>query len=380
MDVQLKEVLTPRELSQFIRFPHALYKGNPCWVPPLTSDEFNTLRKDKNPAFETCSARYWLALSPQGQVVGRIAAIINRRHVEKWNQPYVRFGWFDFIDDFSVSAALLNVVEEWAAQSGMTAVHGPLGFTDLDREGMLIEGFDELGTLATNYNFPYYARHMEQLGYVKDTDWVEYEISVPPQPDPTIAKAAAIILKRNKLTLTFPRNKKELVAHAREIFQLIDDEYQHLYGVVPLTPRQVEGYIQAYLGFMNPAFIPLVFDEQHQLVAFGITLPSLSRGLQKSHGDLFPFGFIHLLNALRQNERLDLYLVAVKSEYQGKGVNALLIDALSRVIIARGFKKIETNPELESNAAVQTQWKYFERRQHKRRRCYIKSLSAAAKP
>ncbi len=376
MNVQLKQVVTPKELSIFIRFPHTLFKGNTCWVPPLTMDELSTLRKDKNPAFEFCDARYWLAYDPQGRVVGRIAGIINRRHVEKWNQPYVRFGWFDFIDDPSVSAALLKAVEDWAVQNGMTAVHGPLGFTDLDREGMLIEGFDELGTMASYYNHPYYPRHIEKLGYSKDIDWVEYEISAPSEPNETIAKAAGIILKRNKLTVSFPRNKKELVAHAKEIFQLIDDEYQHLYGVVPLTPRQVESYIDQYLGFMEPAFIPMVFDENQRMVAFGITLPSLSRGLQKSRGELFPFGFIHLLNALRQKDRMDLYLIAVKSEYQGRGVNAVLMNALSQVIIQRGFKKIETNPELETNQAVQTQWKYFDRRLHKRRRCYIKTVAA----
>lgn len=377
MDIIIKEVQTARDLSAFIRFPHQLYRGSPYWVPPLTSDEFNTLRKDKNPAFETCEARYWLALSPQGKVLGRVAGILNRRHIEKWNQPYLRFGWFDFVDDESVSTGLLREVEAWAASSGLSAVHGPLGFTDLDREGMLIEGFDELGTLATNYNHAYYPAHMDRLGYSKDIDWVEYEIKVPPAANETIARAAAIIRKRNHLNVYFSKNKKDLLSRARDIFSLIDEEYQHLYGTVPLTPRQVESTINTYLGFMNPAFIPLVYDQAQRMVGFGITLPSLSRGLQKSHGDLFPFGFLHLLRALRQNERMDLYLVAVKSEYQGRGVNAVLMDAMSQVIIQRGFKWIETNPELETNSAVQSQWKYFERRQHKRRRCYIKHLPQA---
>lgn len=375
MDVRIQEVVTNRELSAFIHFPIELYKGSACYVPSLTMDEFNTLRRDKNPAFDHCEAKYWLAYDGQGKVVGRVAAIINRLHLEKWNQPYMRFGWLDFVDDPAVSAALMGAVEAWAKEKGMTAVHGPLGFTDMDREGMLIDGFDELGTLSTYYNYPYYSIHMEQHGYTKDVDWQEYEITVPKEPNETISKAAAIIAKRNKLTLKFPASRKELKSYAQEIFGLINAEYEHLYGTVPLTPRQIAGYTDQYLGFLDPGLTPLVFDEAGRLVAFGIVLPSLARALQKSKGDLFPFGFIHLMNALRKSDILDLALVAVKSELQGKGVNALLIDALSKKVIARGFKTIETNPELETNLAVQTQWKYFQVRPHKRRRCYIKQLN-----
>ena len=375
MDVQVKEVIEPKELKAFIRFPASLYRDNPYYVPPLYFDESNTLRRDRNPAFEHCDVKYWLALR-RGRIVGRVAGIINRLHLEKWNQRYARFGWIDFIDDPEVSGALLNAVESWAKENGMTAVHGPLGFTDLDREGMLIEGFDELGTLATIYNHPYYPVHLEKLGYRKDTDWVEYEMAVPSEPDEKIARIADIALRRNKLRLLDVRRKKQLLAYAEELFHLLDDEYSKLYGVVPLTQKQMDSYIKQYFGFIKPEFVPIVLDTDGRMIAFGITMPSLSRALQKAGGRLFPFGFIHLMKALRKNDRADLYLVAVKSEYQGKGVNAILIHEMNRVYNRLGITRAESNPELETNRMVQEQWKYFEKRQHKRRRCFIKHLGS----
>ena len=373
MDVQIKEVITLKELKAFIRFPIQLYRDNPYYVPTLISDDLNTLRRDKNPAFETCQARYWLAYR-EGTIVGRVAAILNQPHIQKWGQRYLRFGWLDFIDDPQVSSALLHMVEAWAKETGMAAVHGPLGFTDMDREGMLVEGFDELATLATWYNHPYYPAHLEKLGYAKDIDWVEYEISMPVEPDEKIARMAAIVMKRNKFHLLELRNKKELLLHAKELFQLLENEYKLLYGTVPLTPGQVDAYIDQYFGLIQPEFVPMVFNEKNEMVAFGIALPSLSRALQKAHGQLFPFGFIYLLNALRKNERADLYLVAVKSEYRGSGANAILMNSMYEVFRKLGVRKIETNPELETNQLVQGQWKYFETRKHKRRRVFIKNL------
>ena len=375
MDVQIREVTGSKQLKAFIRFPATLYRGNPYYIPLLFFDESNTLRRDKNPAFEHCEAKYWLAMS-WGRIVGRVAGIINRLHLEKWKQPYVRFGWLDFIDDPEVSKALLDTVESWAKENRMTAVHGPLGFTDLDREGMLIEGFDELGTLATNYNHPYYPVHLEKQGYTKDTDWMEYEMTVPSKPNETIARIADIALRRNKLKLLDVRHKKQLLAYAEDLFHLLDDEYRKLYGVVPLTRKQVNTYIKQYFGFVTPDFVPIVLDADGHMVAFGVTMPSLSRALQKAKGRLFPFGFIHLMKALKKNDRADLYLVAVRSEYQGKGVNAILINKMNQVYNRLGITKAESNPELETNRMVQEQWKYFERRQHKRRRCFIKNLGS----
>jgi GNAT superfamily N-acetyltransferase len=373
MNIEIKEVQSRKGLRKFIRFPHTLYVGNPYWVPALDFDEINTLSREKNPAYEHCEAKLWLAY--RGNVlVGRVAGILNHLHLEKWGQKYVRFGWIDFIDDEEVSAALISTVENWAKEKGMLGVHGPLGFTDLDREGLLIEGFDQLGTLATLYNHPYYPVHLEKLGYKKDIDWMEYQFPVPNPPNETIQRMAEISLRRNNLKLvSFPK-KKRLLAHAKELFQLLDDEYKHLYGTVPLTDKQIDAYIEQYLGFVKPEFVPVVMNENDEMVAFGIVMSSLSHALQKSHGRLFPFGFIYLIKALWKNDRADLYLVAVKSEYQGKGVNAILMNQINKILIDNGIKIVESNPELENNANVQSQWKFFEKRQHRRRRCYLKPL------
>lgn len=377
MDVQIKEVVSLKDLRLFIRFPNTLYRGNPNYVPSLVIDELNTLRRDKNPAFAHCEAKYWLAYR-KGQLVGRIAGIINRLHIEKWGQSYARFGWIDFINDAAVSEALLNAVESWAKQKDMTAIHGPLGFTDLDPEGMLVDGFDEPGTMVTIYNYPYYRLHLEKQGYNKDIDWVEYEIRVPSEPNETISRVANIALRRNKLKLLGVRNKKDLLPYAAELFQILDEAYEHLYGYVPLTPKQAQMYTKEYFGYLSPDFIPVILDENNRMVAFGITMPSLTRAMQKAKGKLFPFGLIHLMRALKKNDRADLYLVAVRPEYQGKGVNAILINQMNNVYNRLGIARVESNPELETNHLVQDQWKYFDKRQHKRRRCYIKRLSESS--
>jgi hypothetical protein len=244
----------------------------------------------------------------------------------------------------------------------------------MDHEGMLIEGFDELATMVDIYNYPYYPVHLEKLGYEKDTDWVEFEIDVPPEPHPTIARIANIAMRRNNLHLFEPRNKKEMLPRAKELFELLCEEYQRLYSFVPLSERQIDAYIDQYFGFIHPDFVSVVLDQEDRMVAFGIVMPSLSRALQKSKGRLLPFGFIHLALAMKRNDRADLYLVAVKSEYQGKGVNAIIMHQMNQVFNRIGVTRVETNPELETNIDVQGQWKYFEKRQHKRRRCYIKQL------
>jgi len=374
MSIQIKEVTTDKELKAFIRFPFSIYRGNPYWVPTLFSDDHNTLRRDKNPAFEYCQARYWLAYK-DGRLTGRIAAILNQRYIDTWGNHYMRFGWIDFIDDEDVSAALLGAVETWARESGMDAIHGPLGFTNMDHAGMLVEGFDELATMATIYNHPFYPHHLKSLGYGKDIDWVEYEIEVPKEPVDQIARIARIALKRNKLRLLHTSNKQELIPYARQLFQLYNEAYKDIYGAIPLTEQQIEAYIEQYLGVISPEFVPVILDEQERMVAFGIVMPSLSRALQKARGRLFPFGFIHLMRALKKNDRGDLYLIAVKPEYQGKGINAIVMDHIHRLFITKGITRIETNPELETNANVQGQWKYYEKRLHKRRRCFIKHLS-----
>ena len=373
MDVRIKEVQTKKALKEFVDFPHRLYAGNAYWVPSLRSDEMNTLNCERNPAFAYCEARCWLAYEGR-QVVGRIAGIINRRHKEKWGQPYMRFGWFDGIDDPAVAVALLGKVEGWARDESLTAVHGPMGFTNMDHAGMLVEGFDKLATQAAGYNYDYYGDHLTKAGYVKDVDYLEYEIHMPDAVDRKITKLAELVLKRNNLRLLDVKDKNELLPYAHELFDMLGAEYKHLYGVVPLSEEQVDAYIKQYFGFISPEFVPVIVDTDGRMVAFGVTIPSLSKALQRSKGRLFPFGAFHLMRALKKNDRADLLLVAVAKEYQGKGVNAVLINRIFEVFRDFGIKKVESNPELESNIAVQAQWKYFERHQHKRRRIYIKYL------
>jgi GNAT superfamily N-acetyltransferase len=373
-DLVIKEVSGVHGLRAFIDYPFYLYKDAPNWVPALREDDLNTFRPDRNPAYAFSQAKFWIAFR-SGKPVGRVAGIINQRHIEKWGQSYARFGWLDFVDDAAVSAALLQTVEDWAASQGLSAVHGPLGFTDLDREGLLIEGFDEMGTLATHYNYPYYQEHLEKAGYRKDTDWVEYEIIIPDQLPEKIARLADAVKNHYNLRLVDFKHKKELLGYADAIFYLLDNAYSHLYGTTPLSREQVDAYIKQYFGLIAPDFVPVVVDQNNELIAFGITLPSLSAALRQSKGRILPFGFIPLLRALRKNDRGDLYLVAIKHEYQGRGVNALLMARMIEVFNTYGIKKVESNPELEDNLNVRTQWKHFEHRQHKRRRVFIKQLN-----
>lgn len=371
--IDIVEVKSRHDLKRFIAFPHQLYRGVSGWVPPLVTDELNTLDPQKNPAFEFCRARLWLAMR-DGRIVGRIAGIINDRYIRDSGKKYARFGWIDFIDDEAVSAALLQAVENWASENGLEAVHGPLGFCDLDKEGMLVEGFDERSMFITIYNFPYYPQHLEKLGYGKDTDWVEYEIKVPEKIPERIEKLNQLIEKRLNVTMVRFETRKEILPYGQAIFKLLNDAYKSLYGFVALSDAQVESYIKQYFGMINPDYLRVVLDKDQQLIAFGIAIPSLAKASQKAGGRLLPFGFIHLLRAMQKNDRLELLLVAVRDDYQGKGVNVLLLSDINRTGIEKGLRFAETGPELETNTDVQGLWKYFETRQHKRRRCYIKKI------
>jgi len=374
MPVVLKEVISARDLKRFIHFPYGLYKDNPYWVPPLIQDEINTLRKDKNPAFEHCEATYILAYRNR-DIVGRIAVLINKKFVEKWKKRYARFGWIDFVDDPEVSKALFDFAENWALERGMDALHGPMGFTDLDREGMLIEGFEELGTLPMIYNHPYYPKHLERLGYLKDVDWLEFEIKAPKEIPEKVLRVQELVLKRSGLRLVDAKRPRDLRPYARGVFDVVNEAYADLYGVVELTERQIDAYIKQYFGFIQTDYTKAIVDTDGRMVAFGIAMPSLSRALQRSKGRLFPFGFIHLLHALRHPTQIDMYLVAVRPRYQGLGVNSILMNEITRAGIRNGIKSAETSGELEENRAVQDLWRYYDHRQHKRRRCFIKQLS-----
>ncbi len=373
MSVEIKKVTTKSELKRFIRFNYEFYKDNPYSVPDLYDDMLNTFSPKKNAAFEFCEADYFLALR-DGKIVGRVAAIINRRANEKWNRKTVRFGWIDFIDDMEVSTALIDTVKQWGKERGMTEIEGPLGFTDMDAEGMLVEGFDQLSTMATIYNYPYYPQHMERLGLSKSADWVEMKIYVPDAIPEKHRRISEIIAKRYNLHTRKLKSKKEVrqsgVAH--DIFRLINDAYTPLFGYSRMTERQIDQYVKMYVPVLDLRMVSIVENEQNEIVAVGISMASLSRALQKAKGRLLPFGWYHLLKALmwKRPKVLDLLLVAVRPDYQGKGVNALLFTDLIPVYKELGFEYAESNPELEMNEKVQNQWQYFKTEQHKRRRCF----------
>ena len=375
--ITIQKVTTSSELKKFIRFNYELYKENPYSVPDLYDDMLRTFSRRKNAAFEFCEADYFLALR-EGKVVGRVAAIINHRANETWGKKEVRFGWIDFIDDPEVSEALLRTVEEWGRQRGMTHIQGPLGFTDFDAEGMLVEGFDQLSTMATIYNYPYYPQHMERLGYAKDADWVEYKIYVPDAIPEKHKRISDLIQRKYNLKIKkYTSSRKIARDYGQAIFELINEAYTPLYGYSALTQRQIDQYVKMYLPILDLRMVTLITDQDDQLVAVGISMPSLSEALQKSHGRLLPFGWYYLLKALffkRRAKMLDLLLVAVKPEYQNKGVNALLFSDLIPVYQQLGFEYAESNPELELNGKVQAQWEYFRTEQHKRRRAFIKEI------
>ena len=373
MTIEIKEVTTKKQFNEFLDLPYRLYKGHQYFVPPLKFDEKATLSKEKNPAFDSCEAKYWLAYK-DGKVVGRVAGIINNSYIQKWKNKYARFGWIDFEEDEAIATALLQQVEAWAKEKGMVAVHGPLGFTDLDHEGALVEGFDQLGTLAALYNYPYYPVYYEKNGYKKDTDWVEYKIKIPKQLPEDLLKIASLVERRYGLKVIKAKKPKEILPYAKPIFDLINEAYAELYGVTELTDKQIEYYTKAYFGFMKVDFVSIIVDKEGKLAAFGITMPSLSKALQKSGGSLLPFGFIHILTAMSKPKIADFLMIAVRKEFQGKGVNALLIREIGNAYIKRGVEYAETNVELEDNTKVQSIWKHFDAVQHKRRRCYIKHL------
>ena len=376
MSVEIKIVSpTRRELNGYVKFGIDLYEGNDCYVPPLVFDEVETLMPQKNPAFEFCRAQSFMAYR-DGKAAGRITAIINDKVNERTGRLQARFGFVDFVDDPVVVDALFNAAEQWSREQGMAEIVGPMGFSDMDHEGMLVEGFDELGTMATIYNYPYYPAHMVRMGYVKDADWVEFRMTVPEGIPDKMARIADIVRKKYNLrVLKYTSGKKIKADYGQELFNLINEAYDRLYGYSPLSPKQIDYYIDMYLGILKLEYVPVIVDEAGKLVGVGITMPSLSRALQKSRGRLFPTGWFHLLRALYgRNDTVDLMLVAVAPEYQNKGVNALLFADLIPVYIKNGVKFAESNLELEDNANVQAQWQYFEHRQHRRRRAYRKQL------
>lgn len=378
--IEIRQISTSRsDLKKFTHFHIDLYKDNPYFVPPLVVDDIDTLSPTKNPAFDFCEADYFMAYR-DGRPVGRIAAIINHQVNEASGQKAARFGFVDFIDDEEVSAALLAKVEDWARQKGMDKVIGPLSFTDLDKEGCLVEGFDQLSTMATIYNYPYYPQHFEKHGYVKESDWVEYLIAIPDGIPEKHLRIAEIVKKKFGLkVLKYTSRRKIKEEYGKALFHLINDAYKDLYQFSRLTDRQIDKYIDDYLGLLDLDLVTIITDADDQIVGVGISMPSMSRALQKSRGRFLPMGWWHLLKGLKgKNDRVDLLLVAVRPEYQAKGVSALLFVDLIPQYIRKGFKWAESNPEMEGNSKVQNQWEAFNPTLHKRRRSYVKHLTTSA--
>ena len=376
MSIQIKTVTTRKDLKTFVRYANRLYKGNKYYVPSMPFDDMNTLDKEKNGAFDFCKAEYYLAYK-DGEVVGRVAAIVNYKANEAWNVDQVRFGWFDFIDDLEVSKALLDAVVAFGKAHGMTQIVGPLGFTDFDPEGMLVEGFDRVSTMALIYNHPYYPEHMKKHGYVKETGWLEYRITIPDELPEKHIKIAEIVKERYNLKIvkkTKRQIRKEKYGH--KLFRLINETYCVLYGYSLLSEKQIDQYVDVYLGLVDMEMLTFIEDSEGELIGAGITIPSMAEALQKCNGEIFPFGWYHLLKSMYwgKPDTLDMLLIGVKPEWQNKGVNSLLFVDLFQRYKKMGFKYAETNANLETNAKVQAMWTPFEREQHKKRWVFGKEI------
>jgi len=375
--VEIREVKSRSELKQFIQFYYDLYRGCDCAVPFLYFDEMATLRSDKNPSFECCEAQYFLAYK-DGKIVGRVAAIINRRANERWNCHQVRFGWFDFIDDLEVSTALLKAVEDWGRERGMVEMAGPLGFIDTDREGMLVEGFDQLASMYVNYNYPYYPRHIEQMsGFKKDNDYVECKVKVPEIVPEKFVKVTDMVRRRYGLKVhKFTRHELIEEGYGRKVFDLLNATYADLYGFSQLSDRQIDKLVNDYIKIADLNLVTAIMDAE-KMVGFGITFPSFSRALQKTRdGRLFPFGWWHVLKILKWHNTpiVDLLLIGVLPEYRAKGANALIFNDLIPYFQQYNFEYAETGPMMETNEGVLSQWQYLEATVHRRHRCYRKLL------
>lgn len=373
--IEIREVKTRQELRQFVQFYYDLYRGNKYAVPYLFSEEMSALQQDKNPSFECCEAAYFLAYK-DGRIVGRVAAIINHRANERWNTHQVRFGWFDFIDDEAVSTALLQAVEDWGRQRGMQEIAGPLGFIDTDREGMLVDGFDQLSTMYINYNYPYYPQHMEHMGgFTKDNDYVECKVKIPEVVPAKFAKVTEMVCNRYHLRVhKFTRRELVDEGYGRQVFELLNATYKDLYGFSQLSDAQIDKLVNDYIKIADLNLVTAVMDGD-RMVGFGVTFPSFSRALQKTRdGRFLPFGWWQLLKILKWHKTnvVDLLLIGVLPEYRSKGANALIFDDLIRQFRRYGFEWAETGPQMETNEGVLSQWQYLESTQHRRHRCYRK--------
>ena len=371
----LKVVEGKRDLTKFIHFPEKLYKNDKWWVPALISDEYNTLQASKNPAFDYCEAKLWLALDEKGNVVGRVAGIINHEANKCWNEQTARFGWIDFIEDQEVLDTMLAEVEKWAVDKGMVKLKGPLGFTDLDKEGLLVEGFEQLSPFTCIYNFPYYGPMLEKAGFTKDADWTQRIVTVPDE-FPRMMKLADAIAERAGVHVVQIKNKKELRKEADYLFRKVYNEtFAPLYEFAPVNDRQIDQYINSYITILDKDFISIIHDKDERIVAFAITVPSLSKAVQKAKGRIFPFGIFPILKALHRNDTLEALMIGIHPDYQSKGLQVLLFKQIHENVIRRGdIKTMIMNPQLEENVKVQMIFDEYNPQPYMRRRSYFKEL------
>ena len=370
--VTIKEAVTKKDLVKFMEFPLELYKGNPYYVPDILASQVADMQKDKNPAFAFCQAKAFLAYR-DGEIVGRIQGILNTRANENFGKKYMCFTQVDFIDDDEVVDALFDTVESWARELGCEAMHGPLGFSDMDREGMLVEGFDQLSLFHTYYNHPYYLTQLTRRGYGKQVDWIEMHLTLPTEPIESLTRVSDYVKKRKKLHVVNMGDKplKELI---NDMFLLYNRAYT-LFGMIPLTDAQIAKYVSEFRPMVSKRTTSFIYTDEGEMVAFGICCPRLDRAMQKMKGRTVPFGWLHLLKALKgKNDTVDLLLIAVRPDLQGQGVNAIILDDMQHKLIKAGVRYAETGPMLEINDNILAQWERFKGVQHKRRRCFVKSL------
>lgn len=372
MSLTVQEVSSKKELKKFVKFPFKLYKGNDCYVPPLIDFELSTLLKDKNPAFDHCEAAYWV-VKKEDEIVGRIASIIVNQELEE--KALARFGWIDFIDDLAVSKLLLDTAMEWAQARGAKAIHGPMGFSDLDFEGALTDGYDELATQATIYNYPYYIDHYREWGMEPSANWVEVRGEVPNEVPRRIKRAASMVSNRFDLEVKKFKKAKEVLKYAPGVFNVLNKAYSHLYGYHPLTPKQIDYYIEQYFGFIKIEYVCIVVNKEDEVIGFALSLPSLSTAFQKAKGNLYPFGFIHVLKSFYFNKHVDMFLIGVLPEYQKMGANALIFDDLTSTYVKNGIKYVASGPMMEDNRGMLNSWNdYGSTHFNVKRSCFLKQF------
>ena len=371
--ITLKKITTKKEMKEFVIFPFSLYKDNKYWVPPIIKDEVDNFDSEKNPVFENAEAQFFVAIRNK-KIVGRIVAIINWFEVEKQQIKKMRFGWFDTIDDIEVTKALINRVKEIGVKNNLEYIEGPVGFNNLDKTGVLTDGFDHLGTMITWYNHPYYKDHLEQLGFVKEKEYLENKFKFKNVDSAYFNRISNIIKTRFKLTALDFTKTKEIMPYVDEMFEVFSAAYSKLSTFVPISESQIAFFKKKYISFINPEYIKFVVNEQNKLVAFAIVMPSFSEALQKAKGKLFPFGLFHLLKARKYSKDVTFYLIGVHQDYQNKGVHAIIFDQYTKTFGPLGINNCIRTPELEDNEAINKLWEKFAPITHKRRRTYKKRI------